>query len=122
MPDEAVITQERFPEDVIKILTQPIDPQALSQAPRGLTSIKSIYITERLNSAFGYGRWQMVDELITVTSQERERTDRKARIQVIVPMVVVKRLNAAPRLRMVHSMDRMVGIIILISVMPIKAP
>ena len=62
MPDEAVITQERFPEDVIKILTQPIDPQALSQAPRGLTSIKSIYVTERLNEAFGHGRWQIIEQ------------------------------------------------------------
>ena len=80
MPDEAVITQERFPEDVIKILTQPIDPQALSQAPRGLTSIKSIYVTERLNGAFGYGRWQIIEQVITVTEPRIEnRTDRQAR-------------------------------------------
>ena len=59
MPDEVVTPQERFPEDVIKILTQPIDPQALSQAPRGLTSIKSIYVTERLNEAFGH--WSLAD-------------------------------------------------------------
>ena len=93
MPDEAVITQERFPEDVIKILTQPIDPQALSQAPRGLTSIKSIYVTERLNEAFGFGRWQIIEQVITVTEPRIEnRTDRAGKEYevILMPMVVVR--------------------------------
>jgi hypothetical protein len=64
----------RFPKEVVEILTRPMDKAALSPAPRGLTSIKSIYVTERLNEAFGYGRW-FVDDAVVATQY---------------PMVVVK--------------------------------
>ena len=91
---EKEMSDERFPEDVINKLTQPIDPQALSQAPRGLTSIKSIYVTERLNEAFGFGRWQIIEQVITVTEPRIEnRTDRAGKVNtevILMPMVVVR--------------------------------
>lgn len=54
----------RFPKETLEILARPMPKEALSQAPRGLTSIKSIYITERLNEAFGMGRWDARDTVV----------------------------------------------------------
>lgn len=56
----------QFPEYVLDILKLPIDPAAVSMSPRGFSSIKSIYITERLNQAFGLGRWFVHDTVVQV--------------------------------------------------------
>jgi len=78
-----------FPETVVNVLRQPIDPKALTAAPRGLTSIKSIYITERLNEAFGLGRWYVRDEIVEVQRPESV-VDRDGNEKVQPPMVVVR--------------------------------
>ena len=82
--------KSEFPEEVLNILNRPIDPAALSQAPRGLTSIKSIYITERLNEAFGIGGWYVRDEMVqfqppaTVVKEIRHEA-----VEVTTPAFVV---------------------------------
>lgn len=62
-------TSLALPDRVIQILKRPIDPAAISSAPRGLSSIKSIYITERLNEAFGLGGWFVHDEVVRIEGQ-----------------------------------------------------
>jgi hypothetical protein len=59
-------TMPNFSDEVLAILNKPINPAALAPAPRGLTSIKSIYITERLTEAFGVGRWNVSDEVVNL--------------------------------------------------------
>jgi len=49
----------------IALLNKPLDSAAVSEPNRkGLSSIKVIYITERLNQVFGPGSWQTRVELI----------------------------------------------------------
>jgi len=87
--EQAVEAEIRFPDEVVKILRQPIDPKALTAAPRGLTSIKSIYITERLNDAFGLGRWFIHDEIVEV-QRPQSTVDRDGNEKTQPPMVIVK--------------------------------
>ena len=85
---------ETFPNEIQEILARPIDSKALSAGPKGLTSIKSIYISERLNQAFGLGRWQIEAMPIVVTEARTEaRTDKKTGKEyevTLMPMVVVR--------------------------------
>lgn len=78
-----------FPDEILTILRRPMDPRALTAAPRGLTSIKSIYITERLNEAFGHGRWYVHDEVVEV-HRPQSTVDRDGNEKLVAPMVVVK--------------------------------
>jgi hypothetical protein len=74
----------------IKILTQsqvdclnkPLPAEAVTPHPtkKFLSSIKSIYVTERLNEVFGVGRWRIKSEII-------ENTDK---------MIVVKAFFSVP--------------------------
>lgn len=53
-------------EQIKAILDRPLPPEAVSPHPskKFLSSIKSIYVTERLNEAFGVGQWQVSTEFI----------------------------------------------------------
>jgi hypothetical protein len=63
-PAASTTVKDDFPEGVQKILKRPLPKEALSPAPRGMTSIKSIYISERLNEAFGLGRWYTTSKIV----------------------------------------------------------
>lgn len=70
-------------EQIKAILDRQLPPEAVSPHPskKYLSSIKSIYVTERLNEAFGVGQWQVSTEFI-------ERQDK---------MVVVKTTLDIPK-------------------------
>lgn len=65
--------------DQIVLLNKPLDAAAIG-APnnKGLSSIKAIYVTERLNEVFGVGSWQTRVELIETSkwSQSTRSGDR----------------------------------------------
>ena len=54
-------------QSVEEILNRPMPKQALRELPhkRGMTAITPIYVTERLNEAFGLGGWQFEPEIIS---------------------------------------------------------
>jgi hypothetical protein len=74
-----VVAGQRFPDSVIAICQRPIPREALKDAPRGMTSIKSIFITERLNEAFGMGRWEERSQII-----ERNGKDVVVRLELVL--------------------------------------
>lgn len=47
-------------------LSTPLPPEAVSPHPtkKFLSSIKSIYVTERLNDVFGIGRWRLCTDIV----------------------------------------------------------
>jgi len=52
----------------LELLKKPLDPKAIKQHPTKtyLSSIKAIYVTERLNDVFGVGQWSTkVDHVVT---------------------------------------------------------
>jgi hypothetical protein len=57
-----------IPEDVIAKLKEPLPKDAVKEnsdpKKKGMSSIKSIYITERLNEVFGLGQWFQVDKFV----------------------------------------------------------
>lgn len=55
----------------IEAIQEPISNDALTSVEFGkkLTSIKPVFITERLNKVFGYGQWQTQVELIPINGQ-----------------------------------------------------
>lgn len=57
---------QKVTDEIKKILDRPLPIEAISQHPtkRYLSSIKSIYITERLNEAFGVGSWTFKSKII----------------------------------------------------------
>ena len=66
----------------VDLLNKPLPAEAVTPHPtkKFLSSIKSIYITERLNEVFGVGRWRIKSEII-------ENTDK---------MIVVKAFFSVP--------------------------
>lgn len=50
----------------LELLKKPLPPEAISQHPtkKFMSSIKAIYVTERLNDVFGVGRWLTRNEVI----------------------------------------------------------
>ena len=62
------LTQEQ-----IELLNQPLPPEALKQHPSKsfLTTINSIYVTERLNDVFGVGAWKLTTEPISENQKEK---------------------------------------------------
>jgi len=71
------------PEQLAKI-AEPLPPEAIAAHPRmaGLSTIKGIFVTERLNQVFGVGAWSVKTELSspittvhTTTNAGRERTE-----------------------------------------------
>jgi hypothetical protein len=65
-------------EEQQKMLEKPIDDKYLSTRYDGMTSIKSIAVTMRLNKIFGYGSWQirvedMHSKQITVLVKDKKK-------------------------------------------------
>jgi hypothetical protein len=56
--------KQEFSDEIKAILLKPLPTAALTAAPRGLTSIKAIFVAERLNDAFGQGRWYLTSTLV----------------------------------------------------------
>lgn len=61
MENFKTLTQEQ-----IDLLNAPLPHEAVTPHPtkKFLSSIKSIYVTERLNSVFGVGRWRIKTEIV----------------------------------------------------------
>lgn len=57
--------KELTPEQLL-LLRKPLPPAAIKQHPTKsyLSTIKAIYVTERLNDVFGVGRWQIKTSLL----------------------------------------------------------
>ncbi len=75
--------KELSPEQLAKI-AEPLPPEAITPHPRiaGLSAIKGIFVSERLNQVFGVGAWVVKTDLsseitsaITVTNAGRERIE-----------------------------------------------
>lgn len=58
---------DKIGDQIKEILDRPLPDEAISQHPTKtyLSSIKSIYVTERLNEAFGVGSWTVKSEVIS---------------------------------------------------------
>lgn len=65
------------PEQVL-LIKKPLPPAAIKQHPSKsyLSTIKAIYVTERLNDVFGIGKWSVKAKLITST-EGKTKTDKK---------------------------------------------
>jgi hypothetical protein len=59
-------TIKKIPENVAKILREPLDSKAVTAHPTKsyLSTIKAIYVTERFNKAFGIGGWHFKSKVI----------------------------------------------------------
>jgi hypothetical protein len=53
-------------EEMKKKLREPLPPEAISQHPTKtfLSTIKAIYVVERLNEVFGIGKWSLKSEIV----------------------------------------------------------
>ena len=73
----------------IEALKAPLPPQAISQHPTKpyLSTIKAIYIVERLNEVFGLGGWKVENEFVEKAKVEKFT---KLGVKYLVDMVVVK--------------------------------
>lgn len=71
-------------EDQKKALAAPLPPEAISQHPTKtfLSSIKGIYITERLNDVFGVGAWTTKVE--KVGEYKGEKADKNGMFPIMV--------------------------------------
>ena len=60
-----------IPEDIREKLREPFPPEAISQHPTKtfLSTIKAIYITERLNDVFGIGGWNLQHVIVSDTPE-----------------------------------------------------
>ena len=58
-----------IPDEVRERLREPFPPEAITQHPAKsfLSTIKAIYITERLNDIFGIGGWDLSHEIVSDT-------------------------------------------------------
>lgn len=58
-------------DEQLKLLKSPLAPEAITKHPTKtyLSSIKAIYVTERLNDVFGVGAWQIKTNHITTTEK-----------------------------------------------------
>lgn len=57
---------EKIPTKIIEALKKPLPKEAIGQHPtkKFLSTIKAIYVVERLNEVFGLGGWQIRNEII----------------------------------------------------------
>lgn len=81
--------KEVLTTDQIKKLNEPLPPEALKPHPTKsyLSTIKSIYVIERLNQVFGVGGWKVVNEIIEKQVKEKTSKDNKPYTET---MVIVK--------------------------------
>lgn len=83
--------ETKLTDDMEKALRAPLPAEAVSPHPTKsyLSSIKAIYVVERLNQVFGIGGWKMRNEVITekeIGDQNKKKT-----------MVVVKSVFTVPK-------------------------
>jgi hypothetical protein len=78
-----IVPNKLTPEQLAKI-AEPLPPEAIAAHPRmaGLSTIKGIFVTERLNQVFGVGAWVVKTDLSspittvhTTTNAGRERIE-----------------------------------------------
>jgi hypothetical protein len=77
-------------EEQVKLLKKPLPEEAISPHPTKtyLSSIKAIYVVERLNEVFGIGGWKIENEFIERT--EMKVITKNDKQQILNPMVIVK--------------------------------
>lgn len=63
--------KKQITEEIRKQLKAPLPPEAISQHPTKtfLSTIKAIYIVERLNDVFGVGKWDLVHEVVGASKE-----------------------------------------------------
>jgi hypothetical protein len=75
---------KQLSEQQLLLIKKPLPKEAVTQHPTksNLSTIKAIYVTERLNDVFGVGSWKIKTELITpimektkITQAGKERTE-----------------------------------------------
>lgn len=91
------LLHEELPKGLVEALKKPLPKEAVSQHPTKpyLSSIKAIYVVERLNDVFGLGGWHIKNEI--VEKVPLERYDKKAEEKYEVEMVVVKSTLTIPK-------------------------
>lgn len=59
-----------------ELLREPLDPKAISQHPtkKFLSTIKAIYVVERLNQVFGTGEWKTKTEVVQIVEKQDKPT------------------------------------------------
>lgn len=79
-------TYKTLTAEQLAMLDAPLPADAIKPHPTkaGLSTIKGIYVTERLNQVFGVGRWKVRTDFIT----RQDRTDNKRLGAMIVVKVV----------------------------------
>jgi len=84
---------EKITAEMREKLRQPLPAEAISQHPTKtfLSSIKAIYVTERLNDVFGVGAWRTKVEHIEtketevyIKDKQGNVTDRKRKVVMVV--------------------------------------
>ena len=65
--------RKQLTQEQIDLLNKPLPPEALKQHPSKsfITTINSIYVTERLNDVFGVGAWKLTTEPISENQKEK---------------------------------------------------
>jgi hypothetical protein len=79
--------KDSIPADVVAICKRPLPVKAIKQAPKGLSSIKTIFVTERLNEAFGEGRWFTKAEVVERNDPKAEKEPTRVVVKVILTLV-----------------------------------
>lgn len=86
-------TQSQLSKDQIALIKKPLPKEAVMQHPtkQNLSTIKAIYVTERLNDVFGIGSWTITTNIVgdvmektRTTSSGRERTEYTAILKTVL--------------------------------------
>lgn len=66
LESESAAQKKTLPHNLLEQLKAPLPPQAVAPNPDkpGLSSIKVIYVVERLNEVFGLNGWHMTNEVV----------------------------------------------------------
>ncbi|GAG07771.1 unnamed protein product, partial [marine sediment metagenome] len=86
---------ENITAEMREQLREPLPPEAVSPHPTKtfLSSIKSIYVVERINDVFGLGSWTLKSEVIERLDYQKEVKDKPPRD---VRFVVIKTILEIP--------------------------
>jgi len=84
---------KQLTKEQLALIKKPLPKEAVTQHPtkQNLSTIKAIYVTERLNDVFGVGSWMIKTSLINdiiektrITSSGKERTEFTAILRTIM--------------------------------------
>lgn len=89
---------KQLSKEQLELIKKPLPKEAVAQHPskQNLSTIRAIYVTERLNDVFGVGRWQieteplfdsqnpMISEKTRTTNAGRERVEYTAVLKTIL--------------------------------------